>query len=781
MGAVLARCIFPTNAHKVSRLRSLYSNEQLYKDVHQEPDLLEFPHPLNGYERALEFMKKNSFRRANYQPFGVFSGLPNREQCGIGLYLHMFSLLYFGVFFIICSLIAIGPLVLDYQNGYGDKYEDQAKYFPTLGNTLTFPDTCSMEKAQDVYEELQFFQLLQVTFDAFYTFLFLVAILVYIVWTRRLIEIHRSRHPTLADYSIKITQLPEHRIPELAYLMETMGLIVHEIVPVRHVNNLLRHFQAFELRRSSLVLQVLSNHTERYNFEKYNVEVVLGCMFSSEQGEKRLIEESHSAIVVFESRQDRAKALKRFRKFWVTAWVQKVNTYIRKRFGWERNWEAELNAKWMSTPSEVCWENIRKKRYGIRILYYCATVIVILASATAIFALRSQQNDIDDNNSQDDNESQADFDRRIQSGSMKFLISMCIACVNSVLPWVLNRILTYNERQSTIPRQKLSAMMKIFFSVLINTSFVIVIVNANFQDFKVHVVLRMIDSRFKDYSRDWYLEVGFSIMLSMLICALSPHALWCVYYVVKVKCLKAVQRLFDTQLAYNHWAIGADIDLPLTVAMELVIIFTCFIYSGGMPLMLPICAISLFSLYICTIYMLRFVRKPSEHSTILNTWFVNLLPWSIIIHCLFSAYMFGAESIFPSQSPMDWQSKGLNSTNSFIYEEYFSYVNNSYDKRATNFCGKTFICLAGAAFFVGLINPFLQKKIGQKMGLDSRSLSQVLSLGNVQGGKSYFIFRNTNYEQFYTGVFQHEASVDEKGQDLQVESPHPEDFPTFFQ
>jgi hypothetical protein len=67
------------------------------------------------------------------------------------------------------------------------------------------------------------------------------------------------------------------------------------------------------------------------------------------------------------------------------------------------------------------------------------------------------------------------------------------------------------------------------------------------------------------------------------------------------------------------------------------------------------------------------------------------------------------------------------------------------------------------------------------MGLDSRSLSQVLSLGNVQGGKSYFIFRNTNYEQFYTGVFQHEASVDEKGQDLQVESPHPEDFPTFFQ
>lgn len=780
MGACCASLIFPTNAHRVSKLRSLYSNEQLYKDVYRDPSLLQVPDAESGFRTAMQFLRDNSFRKEDNQPYNAFGSLPEKEKCGIGLYLHLFSLLYFGVFFAICSLIAVGPLVLDYQNGYGGKYEDQARYFPTLGNTLSFPQTCPLEEAQDTYEKLLFFQRLQVIFDGVYTFLFLVAILLYIVWTRRMIEIHRNRYPTLADYSIKITQLPEHRIPQFAFLLESMGLIAHEIVPVRYVNNLLSHFQAFELRRSSQVLQVLSDHTDRYNYERYLVEVMLGRMFSIEAGGKRLIEESHSAIVVFESRQQRALALKRFRKNWMCAWLHKLRTCLQKQLGWERNWVQELNAKWMSTPHEICWENIRKKRFRIRFFYYLATVLVILASASAIFALRSQQNDIEDSNSQADSHSNVDFDRRIQSGSMKFLISLCIAVVNSVLPWVLNRILTYNERQSTIPRQKLSAMMKIFFSVLINTSFVIVIVNANFQDFKVHVVLRMIDSRFKDYSRDWYLEVGFSIMLSMLMCAFSPHAVWCVYYKAKMWCLRAVQSLFDTQLAYNHWAIGADLDLPLAVAMELVVIFTCFMYSGGMPLMLPICCISLFLMYICTMYILRYVRRPKEHSTILHAWFVNLLPWSIIAHSLFSAYMFGAENIFPSQSPTEWYA-AMGYSPGFVFEreDYLNYVYNSYDQRATNYCGKTFLCLGFAAFLMGLANPFLQKMLTKRMGLDSRSLSQVLHNGTVQGGNSYYIFRNENYEQFYTGVFQHEAYIDEQGEEMQPKTPSSEPTPEF--
>ena len=780
MGVCCASLIFPTNAHKVSKLRSLYSNEQLYKDVCGDPGLLQVPDAKSGYPTAVQFMKNHSFRKEANQPYSAFGGLPEKEKCGIGLYLHLFSLLYFGVFFAICSLIAIGPLVMDYQGGYGDKYEDQARYFPTLGNTVSFPEVCSLEEAQDTYEKLLFFQKLQVVFDATYTFLFLVAIVLYIFWTRRMIEIHRNRHPTLADYSIKITQMPEYRIPQFAYILESMQLIVKEIVPVRHVNNLLKYFQALELRRSFQVLQVLSNHTYRYNYERSKVEEMLGYMFSTEEGGKRLIEESHSVIVVFESRQQRALALKRFRKVWICAWGRKILTCLQKLLGCERNWVKELNAKWMSTPDEVCWENIRKKRFEIRIFYYIATILIILASASVIFALRSQQNDIDDHNTQNNSDSNVHFDRRIQSGSMKFLISICITMVNSVLPWVLNRILTYNERQSTIPRQKLSAMVKIFFSVLINTSLVIVIVNANFQDFKVHVVLKMIDSRFKDYSRDWYLEVGFSIMLSMLLCAFSPHAVWCVYYKVKVKLLRAVQGLFDTQLAYNHWAIGADLDLPLTVAMELVVIFTCFMYSGGMPLMLPICCISLFLMYICTMYIFRYVRKPKEHSTILHTWFVNLLPWSIIIHSLFSAYMFGAENIFPSQSPTDWYTaKGYSPAVIFDREDYLDYVYNTYVDRATNYCGKTFLCIGFVAFLVGFLNSFLQKMIAKGMGLDSRPLSQVLANGTVQGGTSYYIFRNENYEQFYTGVFQHEAYVGEQGEEMQPLTPSLDATPEF--
>ena len=781
MGVSLATFVFPTNAYTVSRLRSPYSNEQLYKDAYSEPSLLRRPDALSGYQRALEFIHNRSLRKDDDQPFSWCSGLPPREKCGIGFYLYLFSLLYFGAFFGICSVIAVGPLVLDYQGGYyGGEYEDQARYFPALGNTLSFPETCTLAKAQDIYHQLQFIQALQVIFDATYTCLFIVAILVFILWTRRIIEVHRHNHPTLADYSIKITQLTEPRIPLLAFLLESMRLTVHEIVPVRHVNRLLRHLQTFELHQNTHILQELSKYTERYNYQKHVTDTNLAFMFSTSEPGIELIEKSHSVIVVFETRQDRAIALQRFRKCWGLAWVLKVVVCWKKMLKKEREWTEELNAKWMATPNEICWENIRKKRYWLRILYYCATVVVILASAAVIFALRTQQNDIDDSDSRSQTKSEANLNHRIQSGSMKFLISITIAIVNLILPWVLNNIITYNERQSTIPRQKLSAMLKIFFSVLINTSFVILVVNANFKDFKVSVVLRMIDSRFEDYSRDWYLEVGFSIMLSMVICIFSPHVFWCVYYWGKMKCLKRMMTLFDTQLSYNHWAIGRDIDLPLAVAMQLVVIFTCFMYSGGMPLMLPICSLSMFCMYFTWIYLLRYVRQPREYSTILHTWFVNLLPWSVFIHCLFSAYMFGAENIFPSQSPSDWYAATSRpSFLPFARVDYLNFTYNSYEQRATSYCGVTFICLAAFAFLVGIASSFLQKKLAKWIGLNTKPLSTVLQEGNMQGGTSYHLHVNPNYLPFYRCVFQYEQGVDESCEEAVPMHLKSEFFPFF--
>lgn len=90
-------------------------------------------------------------------------------------------------------------------------------------------------------------------------------------------------------------------------------------------------------------------------------------------------------------------------------------------------------------------------------------------------------------------------------------------------------------------------------------------------------------------------------------------------------------------------------DISSQTSQFLNVVFTCFLYSGGMPVLNIICFFFCLFLYWSEKFLiLRHYRRPPKFTADINYRVVNLLPYAIILHCGFSLYAYGTEDIFPT-------------------------------------------------------------------------------------------------------------------------------------
>lgn len=785
---VLIETFFYTNAGSVAFLRSSYSNDFRYRSVEERIRGISDP----TEAQAREFARKACLQRQRNKCWQ----LPNVRECGVGLKLYFFSLRYFSAVFGLMTLLALGQLALNYrENYYGHIESLSVQMGGSLGGVQTFSaDTMALDCAvpsqlgqiESEYEEIMRVKALEVGFDAGYTFVFLVSLLIYRIWTKRLIKRHRAANPTLADYALKFTHLPERRIPVLLTALEKAGIGVSDVVPIRHIDKLVAQIKYIKQYYKSRFLQLLLDEQKKCSADEVVKSIEKLIKLEVKVKKEEPMELSHSVIVVFESRVARTKAVKLFQQG-VRRWVcGKVMLAWRKVWrdeqGRERDWLKETNVKSIPTPEDYYWENIRKKRWIHRLKFYALACFLILASSGIIFAFKFLQTRVsyptktecenDPNNSdckcvlnEDSEDCKLD---RAKWGSAQVFIGFAIVVVNMILPWLLRKI-TNREKQSSKPRRKLSTMMKIFFAMLINTSVVILAVNARFRKFRATEMYEQGQSGkgYDDFDRGWYSEVGFSILVSMIFGVFFPHFLMCLYYKIKEKSLGCMKRFFDTQLAYNNWVIGADMDLPLKTAIELVTIYACFIYAGGLPWMLAVCSVTLLGTFHAEKFMLSHYERPNERSTILHTWFVKMIPWAIVLHCLVSIYMYGCEDIFPLLSPQEYVQ---NTGKCFNYKAYKAVALNNYEERVNDYPGPVFLALLGVAVVLQVLAGKVLKRC-RKNAIGQKTVSEALTHSNFFGGQSYHMTDNCNYREIVESVFEVNETPD---QDEEVEMPQKE-------
>ena len=189
---------------------------------------------------------------------------------------------------------------------------------------------------------------------------------------------------------------------------------------------------------------------------------------------------------------------------------------------------------------------------------------------------------------------------------------------------------------------------------------------------------------------------------------------------------------------------GPEFNIATRTSQVLTIVFSCFLYSGGMPTLNGICFITLFSVYwIDKTLILRHYRKPPFYSFALNQRLVEILPLAVIFHCGFSLYMYGATEIFPSAYTLPPDSQYVMPNTVTLAERIY---------RASGIINIILIMIGlffiTARFIFSPIRDLCNKHfyvVNDQGGLNQGTYTMELERIKSQGIHSYDIMENENY------------------------------------
>ena len=225
---------------------------------------------------------------------------------------------------------------------------------------------------------------------------------------------------------------------------------------------------------------------------------------------------------------------------------------------------------------------------------------------------------------------------------IRFFSSIIIIIMNMIQKFVIQKLSLFEKPKSRSHLQKL-VFIKIFIVIFINTSILIYLINLKIPNISDHLK----EGEFDDFDRDWYLKVGNSVLVTMMMSSL----LQILFEFLKI--LYFYKKKFKWNKKYNPIPKSKypEFELASRTAHVMNNIFSCFLYSGGIPLLNFVCLLNLTMIYTwdkCLVY--KYFRKPDKWNTSIYFTSLILLPIAVVLHCCFSFYTYGSSSIFMIES-----------------------------------------------------------------------------------------------------------------------------------
>ena len=203
--------------------------------------------------------------------------------------------------------------------------------------------------------------------------------------------------------------------------------------------------------------------------------------------------------------------------------------------------------------------------------------------------------------------------------------SVMVSVINYILQLVLKRLAKF-ERFKTISGEVKGTVTKLFFAFFINIGILILLINANLQD--TFVTIKTIadslptslgaiffNGKYSDMNRYWYTDVGVPIITLMLVNLFSnvfSAVIQCPIRCMKRCCCGTRQIL---QVDMNAYFEGPEFEISTYYAKNLAFLFVCMMYSGGIPILLPILFVYLLLKYwIDKCLVLRFFKAPPKYN-----------------------------------------------------------------------------------------------------------------------------------------------------------------------
>jgi hypothetical protein len=753
---------------------------------------------LADLSKAQEFRNDSGLRIINRDnqssKYSICStDLKTLGRYGEGLELYFLLLKQLSVLFLIISFISAWPIYENYKaGGLGSVFQGQLYTYFSVANQLSF-EYQSLEKGKKIVTDLHKNSLNLAIADGIYSLMFLAFILQYYYTSRKSGKSGISDYVTAGDYAVEVKGFPRKNIKleKIRNHFIKYGEIA-EIYLARAYNGRLNEFRKraeisykLGLKRLVATQKKKSRKGTISILEKAQVEFDENLNKDQKFADKRNDElPVIRAYIVFERVEDRAECLKDYkktRKFLCFKRKQKENLMFKQKY--------PLLVKPATEPSDILWENLEISHFNRlkrRFLGFLMTLPVIFASIVIVYTLKSysaglpltkdckklkisgnlsaseaknsyqtpnelfcfckQQNFIKFAENSDIADLCQDYLKKQSLLSLyRFLGSAGVIFINLVLKFIMAKLSAF-ERTSTETKQKLQTMTRVFIALFINTAILTLLSNADMQDSQIVKVLPFNDyfmnGNYKDFDREWYTEVGSIITATMIVNAISPHFFNLIFWYPLGCCRRrCCWKFYDSQMSLNEMFAGPEFNIATKTAQVLTTLFSCYLYSGGMPILNIVCFLTMFCIFwIDKTLILRHYRKPPFYSSAINERLVRLLPLAVMIHCGFSLYAYSASDIFPSSV--------RKTKNGNIEGETVPLIERIY--RISGIINLILIFLSGLFIvFLMFILPLCGKKknsVFDEGHVRKGTYSMELAKIKAQGLHSYNIMENQNYK-----------------------------------
>jgi hypothetical protein len=658
-------------------------------------------------EKAYEFRDRHSIRAVNedgsYSYMSVCS--TSTEELGkfsMGLQLYFAMLKYLAILFLVIGCMSVWPLVENLRGEYFDA-NDTNQFFDRWSLANQFGSDYYANYASDAEDDLDEIddnQLRMTMADLSYTVVFLAFIIFFIIRTQLLAKRNYDQNITAADYCLRVKGLPETNFTaeEVKKHFSQFGE-VNEVHLARIYDGLLdlystRHQLALTIHNERILEQKRGEaDTRKVRMLERKLELHDEKIKKREASNVRTHDELPViyGFVVFNSSQDSTKCLSTYRR---------AKRCCQFASGQPQHLQFRghhpLSMFRAAEPDNILWENLEINR-GYRCLRMSVSVLVtisvMIGSVALLYYMKTVEDGIptkrecaDDYPDEKFNESvneAEDFSNKkkmcycldqtlsdlidksslrdlcddyIQKSSkivgIKFATAVGVVLINFILKLLLV-LMSKFERPSTKGREQLKIMMKVFVAMFINTAIVNLMVTSDLQELWFVEYLPfskyLFNNEFNDFDRYWYFKSGSVFITTMLISIVSPHSFNLIVFYPLGLCRRSCNwRRHTTQHDLNQAFSTIEFDVATRTSVILNVVFTCFMYSGGMPFMNMICAGALVVIYWVDKYLvLRHYFKPSNFGPELVERVAIMLPVAVVLHCGLSLWMLSASEIFP--------------------------------------------------------------------------------------------------------------------------------------
>jgi hypothetical protein len=232
--------------------------------------------------------------------------------------------------------------------------------------------------------------------------------------------------------------------------------------------------------------------------------------------------------------------------------------------------------------------------------------------------------------------------------------------VNQLLK-ALMAVLVNFEKHTTVSGVMQTTMAKLFISQWINTSLVVVIVNANLHGLAddllggMNDVLGLGTGAADDMGVDWFKLVGSVIATTVCVQIVSttvpPIATGIVKAILRKR--KPMSMGAFTQDALNDIYTNPDFNLALRSAQTINVLFMIIMYSAGIPVLNFVGAVYCFvSFWVDKVALLRFAKKPPQYDEALVKAGIKMMPYAVLLHVALGLWLFANQRILPSHFPL---------------------------------------------------------------------------------------------------------------------------------